>query len=127
VLFSQRPSTTSTRLWPATTVVPGAPHVALRHGMFLVRNGRDSFYSPAWTSARYRCDAGCMTPCDARAAEVVRYFEWLLAHAAVCEWVRESQVFMIDNRKVLHARSAVAPGDMDSELVRVAFRSEGVQ
>jgi hypothetical protein len=127
VLFSQRPSTTSTRLWPATTVVPGAPHVALRHGMFLVRNGRDSFYSPAWTSARYRCDAGCMTPCDARAAEVVRYFEWLLAHAAVYEWVRESQVFMIDNRKVLHARSAVAPDDMDSELVRVAFRSEGVQ
>jgi hypothetical protein len=75
--------------------------------MFLVRNGRDSFYSPTWTSARYRCDAGCMTSCDARAAEVVRYFEWLLAHAAVYEWVGES-------RLPFRGRPFIAPYDHEA-------------
>ena len=43
------------------------------HGMFLVRNGRDSFYAPALVRGRgYRYDPGCMTPCDARAREVER-------------------------------------------------------
>ncbi len=39
----------------------------VRHGMFLVRNGRVSFYTPALSRGRYRYDPGCMTPCDARA------------------------------------------------------------
>lgn len=121
------PALTPTRLWVATIAVPRTPHYALQHGMFLVRNGRDSFYSPAKTSSGYRYDPGCMTPCDARAAEVAQYFERLLSHAAAHEWMREGQVLMIDNRRVLHARSAVAPDDMDRELVRVAFRSEVVQ
>jgi hypothetical protein len=41
--------------------------------MFLVRNGRDSFYAPALSrDLRYRYDPGCMTPFDARAREVSR-------------------------------------------------------
>ena len=127
VLLSQRPSATPTRLWRATTVVPRTPHTALHHGMFLVRNGRDSFYSPALSGSRYRYDPGCMTACDVRARTVAQHFERLLPHAFAHEWLGADQVLVIDNRRVLHARSAVAEDDMDRELLRVAFQSEVVQ
>jgi hypothetical protein len=127
VLSAGRPSATPTGLWRATNALPPPPHTALRHGMFLVRNGRDSFYSPALTNSGYRYDPGCMTPCDARAAEVSGYFEQQLVHAAAYEWVGEGQVLVIDNRSVLHARSAVAEDDMDRELMRIAFHLKVVQ
>lgn len=127
VLVSQRPSATATRLWRATTMVPPMPHTELRHGMFLVRNGRDSFYSPALSGSRYRYDPGCMTACDVRARGVAQHFERLLPHAFVYEWLAADQVLVIDNRNVLHARSAVAVSDMDRELIRVAFQAEVAQ
>ena len=37
------------------------------------------------------------------------------------------QVLLVDNRRALHARSVVAEGDMDRELIRVAFQAEVVQ
>lgn len=76
VLVSRRPSMTSTRLW-ASSAPKGATislATALRHGMFLVLNGHDSFYAPAVSGTRYRYDPGCMTACDARAREVEQYF-----------------------------------------------------
>lgn len=92
--------------------------------MFLVQNGRDSFYAPARSGARYRFDPGCMTACDARAREVEEYFTSQLAQAATYEWTASGQVLVIDNQQALHARSAVVEGDSDRELIRVAFRAE---
>ncbi len=130
VLVSQRPSSTPTWLWrPATPVPwqPTIPSVALRHGMFLVRNGRDSFYAPALSGSRYRYDPGCMTACDARAREVEQYFMKQLAEATTHEWSGAGQVLVVDNRRVLHARSAMTKDDLDRELTRVAFSTEAAQ
>jgi alpha-ketoglutarate-dependent taurine dioxygenase len=125
VLFSERPSTTPTRLWRATYgLLPPPPYAALRHGMFLVHSGRDSFYSPALSASGYRYDPGCMTACDTRAREVTQYFEGQLSHASTYEWMGWDQVLVIDNRRVLHARSAVGEDDIGRELTRIAFQSE---
>jgi len=139
VLISPRPSTTPTRLWKASRPIRGS-HLAaglpaaLRHGMFLVHNGSDSFFAPAWVGTRdqyapgwYRYDPGCMTACDARAREVEQYFTNQLADAATHEWSDADQVLVVDNRRTLHARSAVAKDDMDRELTRVAFRAMEAQ
>lgn len=93
--------------------------------MFLVRNGRESFYAPALSrDVRYRYDPGCMTPCDARAREVGQYFDEQLGNATAHEWLAAGQLLIIDNRRTLHARSAVADGDLERALTRVAFRTE---
>jgi hypothetical protein len=99
--------------------------------MFLVRNGRDSFYAPALSppppELRYRHDPGCMTPCDARAREVARYFDEQLGSATTHEWTAAGQLLVIDNRQTLHARSAVAAGDLGRELTRIAFHTKAVR
>ena len=123
LLFSQRPSATSTRLWRARDAA-SLPSVELEHGMFLVRNGRDSFYAPVLSRSRLRYDPGCMSACDVRAGLVDQYFERQLLEASTHEWSEPDQVLLIDNRWVLHARSAVAEDDMERELMRLAFRSK---
>lgn len=129
VLVSTRPSATATRLWAATARRSRSrgqgspPSAAFDHGMFLVHNGHDSFFAPARSGARYRFDPGCMTACDARACEVEEYFTSQLAQATTYEWTTSGQVLVIDNQQALHARSAVAKGDSDRELIRVAFRA----
>ena len=129
VFICDRPSATSTRLWRPPRVPAGrppgltAPSSALSHGMFLVRNGRDSFYAPVLSGSGYRYDPGCMTPCDARARKVQEHFEQQLSRASAHEWSAAGQVLVVDNRRTLHARSAVAEGDLDRELTRIAFRT----
>jgi hypothetical protein len=131
VFISERPSATPTQLWQPGIVVrrrgstrtdARVSPAALDHGMFLVRNGRDSFYAPARSGWGYRYDPGCMTPCDARAREVQGYFDQQLSRATVHEWPTSGQVLVVNNRHALHARSAVANGDLDRELPRIAFR-----
>lgn len=123
VLIASASSLTATRLWSTGGQMPprGAPNGAFWNGMFLVRNGRDSFYAPALSGRRYRYDPGCMTPCDARAREVVQYFDEQLGNSAVHEWGAADQLLVIDNRDSMHARSAVADGDQARELTRIAF------
>jgi len=122
VLIAQNPSATATRLWRAPSVMRSQHPAALRHGMFLVRNGHDSFYAPAVVGARYRYDPGCMTACDARARTIAQHFQNQLAKAITYEWARSGQVLVIENRRTLHARCAVAEDDLDRELTRIAFR-----
>jgi hypothetical protein len=95
--------------------------------MFLVHSGRDSFYAPVFSGERYRYDPGCMTACDDRARQVEDYLEGQLAQAAAVEWAEGGQVLVVDNRRVLHARAAVAEGDAGRELTRVAFRAKAAQ
>jgi hypothetical protein len=131
VLISALPTATPTRLWRPDfrQSPPASTTTAFSHGMFLVRNGHESFYAPAlagsWALAGscYRYDPGCMTPCDARAREVQEYFEQQLSRAVMNEWRTAGQVLVVDNRRVLHARAAVAAGDLNRELTRIAFRT----
>src|SRR5690348_3463257 len=125
VFICDRPSATSTRLWRPDVLArrrrPLSTTSALSHGMFLVRNGRDSFYAPVLSGSGYRYEPGCMTPCDARAREVQEYFEQQLSRASAHVW-SAGQVLVVDNRRALHAQSAVAEGDLERELTRIAFR-----
>jgi len=95
--------------------------------MFLVHSGRDSFYVPVFSDGRYRYDPGCMSACDARARQVEEYLASQLADAVACEWTGHGQVLVVDNRRALHARAAVAEGDTDRELTRIAFRVKAAQ
>jgi alpha-ketoglutarate-dependent taurine dioxygenase len=125
VLAAAAASGTPTRLWAHSRAAKSSeapPWSSFSHGMFLVHAGRDSFYAPAVTGSRWRFDPGCMTPCDARARHVGEYLAAQLERAWAWEWTRTGQVLVIDNRSVLHARAAVADGDEDRELTRVAFR-----
>jgi alpha-ketoglutarate-dependent taurine dioxygenase len=63
-----------------------------------------------------------MTACDARARQVKEYFTGQLAEVATFEWTSAGQILVVDNRRALHSRAAVADGDMDRELIRVTFR-----
>ena len=63
-----------------------------------------------------------MTARDARAWRVEEYFTGQSAEVATFEWTSAGQVLVVDNRRTLHSRTAVADGDMDRELIRVAFR-----
>jgi len=124
VFICARPSATPTRLWRPNLAGRRSvrPLAALDHGMFLVRNGRDSFYAPARSGSSYRYDPGCMTPCDARARQVQEYFEQQSSRASAHEWSAAGQVLVVDNRRALHGRSAMADGDLERELTRIAFR-----
>jgi alpha-ketoglutarate-dependent taurine dioxygenase len=67
-----------------------------------------------------------MIACDARAREVENYFRAQTAQTAQ-EWTSFDQVLVVDNRRALHARSAVAQDDLARELTRIAFRAGAVQ
>lgn len=136
VLVSQEPSPTPTRLWRLRgpnrrpNEFGGGqafPFAAAEHGMFLVSNGRDSFFSAAMPSrGNFRFDPGCMSPCDSRAHELVSYLEEEgLRTAETHAWTTGSQVLVINNRTALHARAAIAPGDEHRILNRIAFRTNG--
>jgi hypothetical protein len=124
VFISRASSGTPTLLWR-----PNALHdfglsqpKSARHGMFLVQNGRDSFFSSALDGMRYRFDPGCMSPCDLRAEETMSYFSNALHQATAYDWSFDSQLLVVDNRRALHARSSVADGDGQRTLLRIAFR-----
>ena len=130
VLVISAPSQTPTRLWaydPVTRRKEDPAWTAFSHGMFLVHSGRDSFYAPVLIGDRWRYDPGCMTPCDARARHVCEYLDAQLASAKTWQWTQAGQALVIDNRTVLHARAAVAEGDEDRKMTRIAFRPKVVQ
>lgn len=122
VLLAEQPTLTPTLLYRLAHRPSGnpIPWDALRCGMFLVHNWRDSFFAPVHGSVT-RYDPGCMSPCDQRAYLAVRHFEAALADAVMHEWLNPGQLLMIHNWSALHARAAVADGDDDRQLTRVAF------
>lgn len=123
-LFAAEPNYTPTLLWNSNTrsSTRTVPWDALNHGVFLVNNGRDSFYATATldpVSVRY--DPGCMIPCDQRARITAQYFADVLEDAQEHQWVTKNNVLVIDNRTTLHARAAVSPDDQTREMQRIMF------
>lgn len=120
VLLSERPSATPTwlRLVLGRTANE-APFDDLCHGMFLVNIGATSFFASALAhGTRLRYDPVCMAPCDSRAVAAAAYLSDR-SDAIPYEWHEESQVLLIDNRRALHGRGALADDDWDRELTRV--------
>ena len=116
VLTCETTSTTPTLLWNQVIGAPGF----VRHGVFLISSGNDSFFTTACAHGRLRYDPGCMLPCDARAHQTVRFFEEAATTATEYQWNEPGQVLLIDNRRVLHARSS-ADHEPQREIQRVSF------
>lgn len=121
VLSCESTSAVPTKVWKrGNPFSPPWPQY-LRHGMFLVMNGKDSFFAPAYADLRLRYDPGCMVPCDARSRQVVAYFDDCMADAEDQVWDSPGKVLVIDNRKVLHARSS-AVDEPERQIQRLALR-----
>lgn len=127
VLISEAPSTTATRLWVADTTSPTFPVDDAQHGVFLVDSGREKFYSTALSADHnIRYDPGCMQACDPRAIRAAGYFASQETTAKRVEWTGAG-VLVIDNRRTLHGREAVAPTDGSRTLRRIAYYAKDEQ
>ncbi|WP_156382766.1 hypothetical protein [Sanguibacter sp. Leaf3] len=122
VLMGEAPSSTPTYLFKDVTY--DTTPKGIYSGVFRVDAGKDTFLTTALSRGRMRYDPGCMTPLDARAREVSRYFEEQLANAHPFSWDTENLVLLIDNKRALHARGSVAAGDEGRSLTRLAYRVE---
>jgi alpha-ketoglutarate-dependent taurine dioxygenase len=124
VLHSSLPSRTGTMVWAPGSLLHGE---ALRHGIFLVGYGRESFFAPAVSRGGHlRYDPGCMWPCDDRATAAAAALSEGRQSAIVHEWTEPDMLLVIDNRRALHGRRAVETGDTERVLNRVAYRLEDV-
>lgn len=126
LLASAEPNLTPTRVWSGAQPVPGTSAVITashpefaRHGLFVVRNGRESFLAPAFDWVRLRVDPACMSPADGYARQAAEYFQDLPAFEF--HWDGPRKVLLIDNRYALHGRSAVATQDADRALERRSY------
>lgn len=93
----------------------------MRHGVFLVHNGSESFFCTAQSRRGLRYDPGCMTPCDERSRRTAAFMADALQSAVEHHWDEPGKLLLVNNREVLHARAA-ADDEPDRELTRVAFR-----
>lgn len=94
----------------------------LKNGIFLVRNGRRSFYCNIQnpTHGFFRFDPGCMAPANIAAKRFVTAFEEASAEArrTTVNW-KEGDVLLVDNWRALHARGAGEALGSERLLLRV--------
>jgi alpha-ketoglutarate-dependent taurine dioxygenase len=123
LLLAEKASKVPTLLWKCEIIHYQLPsYTDLRHGVFLVNNGTDSFFRTAASGLDLRYDPGCMAPCDERARRTARFFAAVTESAVEHHWDAPGKVLLIDNRRVLHARAA-AEDEPGREIKRVAFRA----
>ncbi|WP_156511275.1 TauD/TfdA family dioxygenase [Nocardia nova] len=124
LLYAEHPSTTPTML--LRNPLRDSPTYDGTAGVFLVNGGDDRFLATAYDYGHgLRFDSGCMTPQDQRARQIARVIADAEARAEEHIWSQPNAVLIIDNTAVLHGRAAVATGDEDRALVRVAFNTKG--
>jgi hypothetical protein len=123
LLAAEKASTVPTLLWRCEIIHYQLPsYNDLLHGVFLVRNGSESFFRTAASGRHLRYDPGCMAPCDERSRRTARFFEAVTKSAVEHHWDAPGKALLIDNRRVLHAR-ADAEDAPDREIQRIAFRT----
>lgn len=122
LLAAEKASSIPTLLWKRKIIhYQNRVFTDMRHGVFLVQNGSDSFFCTAQSGRAMRYDPGCMTPCDERSRRTASFFADALESAVEYHWDEPGKVLLIDNRQALHARAA-AEDEPDRELKRIAFR-----
>lgn len=121
VLYAPQPNDTPTMVWSGISegMAPWHPEFA-QHGVFTVRNGQQSFLAAAAEGAQLRFDPVCMSAADNYARQSVDYFTSRPAKPHY--WDSGNKLLIIDNRRSLHARAAVAEGDESRKLERLTFR-----
>lgn len=123
LLLAEKTSEVPTLLWKCEIIHYQLPsYTDLKHGVFLVHNGSESFFRTAASGPNLRYDPGCMAPCDERSRRAVRFFAGVTKSAVEHHWDVPGKVLLIDNRRVLHARAA-AEDEPGREIKRVAFLS----
>ena len=99
--------------------------MAARTAVFLVRNGRHSFYGTIADTGRpfVRLDLGCMVErSEACRAAVSAYTgQQASSHAVQCHWV-PGKVLVIDNWRTLHGRGATGKTRPGRILLRAMVR-----
>ncbi|MBF0180036.1 MAG: TauD/TfdA family dioxygenase [Magnetococcales bacterium] len=92
-----------------------------KSAVFLVRNGRNSFYSSIFISGRdfVRYDPGCMEPQCQDAIRALAFFsrERVMPYVEKIDW-QPGESLIIDNWRVLHARDAVNQNAINRLLFR---------
>jgi len=123
LLAAEKASKVATLLWRCEIIHYQLPsYNDLLHGVFLVRNGSESFFRTAASGLNLRYDPGCMVPCDQRSRHAASFFAAATKSMAEHHWDAPGKVLLIDNRRVLHARAS-AEDEPDREIQRVAFRA----
>lgn len=88
--------------------------------VFLIKNGRKSFYSSILSSSRdfIRLDPGCMYALDDDGKKAMEVYSYAKQKAKIIEinWQR-ADILIIDNWRVLHGRGASPK--LDCKLLRV--------
>lgn len=112
----------STALLQMSDVTMSSAERALAHSsVFLIRNGRHSFYSTVLSSTRAfaRMDPGCMIPLNSDGREVVGLFAYRrnLQRVSTIAW-RSGDIVAIDNWRCLHGRI----GAVDAADSRLLYR-----
>jgi hypothetical protein len=122
VLICETTSSIPTRLWRLWRITSSRNSIPeyMRHGVFLVNGGQESFFATACSGGRIRYDPGCMTPCDARARQTAARFEEGARDAVDHKWDTPNMLLVIDNRTALHGR-ATAASEPQRELHRISF------
>lgn len=119
VMHSETVSSTITRIWrPKFEILNSS---ALKHGVFIVGVGRDSFLACAYDYNGLRFDPYCMAPADSRSREA---YDLLTSYEGVHEhvWSEPNTLLLIRNRKVLHGRAKTVEGE-NRELTRIAYKT----
>lgn len=125
VLGIEAPSDTPTFLYrPRRARTTRAFSYGLRHGIFRVNTGANSFFTTATIGRGVRFDPGCMIACDERARFVATYFAEAIHDADRHPWTKSGTLLLIDNWSTLHGRAEIAEGDESRTLQRVAFRTK---
>lgn len=119
VMAAAARSPTPTLLWRPTLDDWWREHTTT--GVFLVDGGRRRFLATAEDASGLRFDPGCMTPRDPHARRLAVAMAAAVDHATPHWWSEPAELLVIANRTALHARAAVAHGDADRTLRRVAF------
>lgn len=123
VLQATQVSRCPTTLWrPAQSNPTAKQRESLNCGVFLVGDGRQSFYSHVLDrDGRARFDPVCMRPVDPLARFASEWIKEQASEAVPHFWSNVGQSLLIDNRQTLHGRSRV-PSSEDRELRRVMIR-----
>lgn len=120
ILAAPKPSAVTTSLWKfPCSGVPTQVRNDLRHGLFVVSTGGNSFLAPAFEDGRLRYDPGCMTAADERARRVRAFFADARESAVEHGWDTPDLVLVINNRAVVHARDD-ASTEPDRTIHRLA-------
>lgn len=122
ILHNQTTSRTSTALWSPDNGQDRMDEDAWRSGIFTVATGRHKFLASALDRSVLRLDPGCMTPADERAREVLKEAQAARRNCTDFAWSRPGTTLVINNRRALHARNLVLPGDLERRIHRATFQ-----